>query len=79
MKKKITPIGIITVFVMFILAQSSVSYSNNSALMTIHERQDTTPDKKNKKDKKKKDKDTSNWPKPDTMQQAKAFSSAYRP
>lgn len=78
MKWRITPIGIITIFIVFIMAQGSSSFSGQPALpasqgdgMTVSVRdtvpeQDTTKKKKKKKDKK--DRDTSNLPKPDTFQ-----------
>lgn len=82
MKWRITPIGIITIFIVFIMAQGSRSFSGQpapaittgsgitwSALDTVPENpQDTTKKKKKKKDKDRdKDKDTSNQPKPDTF------------
>jgi hypothetical protein len=91
MKKPITPIGIIAVFIVFILAQSSVSYSsmptvtNNETSFSVREtpQEDTTPDKKkkDKKDKKKdrKDKDTSNWPQKEPNPVPDTFPSANRP
>lgn len=92
MKKPITPIGIIAVFIVFILAQSSVSYSgmpaitNNETSISVRDmvpQQDTTPDKKkkDKKDKKKdrKEKDTSNWPQKEPNPVPDTFPSAYRP
>lgn len=83
MKKPITPLAIIAVFIVFILAQSSVSYSsmpitNNETSFTVR---DTVPEeqepdkkkerkekKKERKEEKKREKDTSNWPqKEDTI------------
>lgn len=93
MKKPITPIAIIAAFIVFILAQSSVSYSsmpavtNNETSFSVRDtvpEQDTMPDKKKKKDKKKKErkeKDTSNWPQQEPVPNPvpDTFPSAYRP
>jgi hypothetical protein len=72
MKKRITPIGIVSIFVVMILAQASISYSSQPVIAVQQEQQDTIP--KHKKDtsmKKKKDrdkdKDTTNKPRRDTF------------
>lgn len=76
MKWRITPIGIITIFIVFIMAQSSRSFSGQPALPSSNEDgitwnvQDTLPDQdttKKKKKKKDKDRDTSSPSKPDTF------------
>lgn len=66
MKNRITPIGIVTIFVAMMLAQASISYSSQPVITAQQEQQDTIP--KQKKDssmKKKKNKDR-DWPK-DTL------------
>ncbi len=77
MKWRITPIGIIAMFVVFIVAQGSRSFSGQPALPPTEgvswNALDTVPEypqdstKKKKKKNKDKDRDTSNQPKPDTF------------
>lgn len=86
MKKPITPLAIIAVFIAFIITQSSVSYSsipapsaNETAAVRDTVPEQEKPDKKKKKDRK--DKDTSTWPQRDTTPtpMPDTFPSAYRP
>lgn len=66
MKKRITPIGIISIFVAMILAQTSISYSAQPVTAVQQEQQDTIPRQKKDTSMKKKHKDHKDWPKKDT-------------
>ena len=95
MKKPITPLAIIAVFVVFILAQSSVSYSSMPAITsneTSFMVRDTVPEqqepdkkkekkekKKERKEEKKRERDTSNWPQKEPTPVPDTFPSANRP
>lgn len=64
MKLRITPIAIVSMFVVMIMAQASVSYSSQPVMAGINQQQqDTIPKHKKDTSTKKKDRD---WPKKDT-------------
>ncbi|MGX5819200.1 hypothetical protein ACWKWU_13435 [Chitinophaga lutea] len=76
MKWRLTPIGIITVFAVFVMAQGSATFSGQAAPAvtshgTVWHASDTVPDNPQdstkKKRKKDKDRDTSNMPRKDTF------------
>lgn len=74
MRTRITPIGIVSIFVGMILAQASISYSSQPVIAVQQEQQDTIPKQKKdtsmKKKKNKdrdKDRDTTNRPRRDTF------------
>lgn len=80
MKNRITPIGIVSIFIVMMLAQASISYSSQPVIAVQQEQQDTIP--KHKKDtsmKKKKNKDRE-WPK-DTLSKPRrdTFPRLYKP
>jgi hypothetical protein len=66
MKNRITPIGIVSIFVAMMLAQASISYSSQPVIAVQQEQQDTIPKQKKDSSMKKKNRDR-DWPKTDTL------------